>query len=36
MKLGEYIKFLRKLRAHLNKEEIVFIIDFLLQVCKHA
>jgi len=30
MKITEYIKYLRKLRAHLNKEEIVFIIDFLL------
>eukprot|EP00347_Sterkiella_histriomuscorum_P003504 403364047 len=33
---AEYIQQLRRQKQNLNREEIIFIIDFLLQICKHA
>lgn len=36
MTVGEYIQHLRKLKLMLNKDEIIFIIDFLIELCKNT
>jgi|LauGreDrversion4_2_1035121.scaffolds.fasta_scaffold74911_2 hypothetical protein len=36
MNVQEYINHLVKQRAQLNKEELIFIIDFLINLCKHC
>lgn len=36
MTVQDYIGHLLKQRALLNKEEMIFIIDFLINLCKHC